>query len=228
MTDDIAQPQKTYTAYDLPFRNLVLTGFLGSGKSTIGRTISQRLKVDFFDIDDEIEMGEVMSIAKIRELYGEQRLRALEHDYCRRASLMRRAVVVVPGTALLDVRNYNLFDGTSEMVILYCDIGEGLRRLHRSAGPRYRDSTLRARMIARMHRQYEIVRDTRMRQLDTTHLSVEKEAELLIELWATGTTLSPLFRYGPPAPIQPPTYDPVGLSTVTPKQADPPPRQSLQ
>src|SRR5574340_946757 len=116
------------SAIDLPYKNLVLTGFLGVGKSTIGQHLVQRLKLDFLDVDEEIELRELMSIGKLRELYGDSRLRSLEHELCRQAALMRRAVIIVPGAALLDARNYDLLTETGYVVCLTCELGEALRR----------------------------------------------------------------------------------------------------
>ena len=70
---------------DLPYKNLVISGFLGVGKSTVGRRIARVLELDLLDVDEEIELQELMSIAKIRELYGDSRLKALEHEQCRTA-----------------------------------------------------------------------------------------------------------------------------------------------
>jgi shikimate kinase len=200
---------------DLPYRNLVLTGFLGVGKSTIAREIVRRLAVDFLDVDEEIELRELMSIAKLREVYGDTRLRALEHDLCRQAALMRRAVIVVPGAALLDTRNYDLMHETGIVVCLACELGEALRRMHLGSEQHYRDSTIRRRMLSRLRRERAIVDDPRILQLDTTHLRIEEEAGLLIQLWATGEPEGPLFQMGPRERIKPPPRPPMGLSSQT-------------
>src|SRR5258705_3710072 len=107
---------------DLPYTNLLLTGFLGVGKSTVGRHVVKRLGVDLFDIDEEIELRELMSIAKIREIYGDNRLKALENDYCRQAALMRRSVLVIPGAAMLEARNYNMLADVSRIICLSCEL----------------------------------------------------------------------------------------------------------
>ena len=198
---------------DLPYRNLVITGFIGVGKSTIGRHIAQQLGVEVLDIDEEIELREVMSIAKLRELYGDTRLRQLEHEFCRQAALMRRAVVVVPGAALLDSRNYSALHDTGQIICVTCELGEALRRLHLRSEQQYRDETIRRRMISRMRREYEVVNDERILQLDTTHLSVEGASDLLIHLWYTNESDNSLFRFGPPPRIQPPSHSPTGLSS---------------
>lgn len=204
---------RSISRLDLPYRNLVLTGFLGVGKSTVGRFIAQGLGVDLFDVDEEIELRELMSIARIRELYGDTHLRMLEHDFCRQAALMRRAVVVTPGVALLDERNYALLADTGQVVVLTCELGEALRRLHLAGEQQFRDPAVRRRLLGRLRREYPVVKDARFLQLDTTHLTVEEEAELLVRLWISGQPEGDLFRYGPPPPIAPPPRVPVGLSS---------------
>lgn len=211
--DALPDDLNSVSRLDLPYNNLVLTGFLGVGKSTIGREIARRLSIELFDVDEEIELRELMSIAKIRELYGDSRLRTLEHELSHHASLMRRAVVVVPGAALLDARNYRALTETGQVVVLTCELGEALRRLHLASEQHYRDPTIRRRMLSRLRREHEIVNDPRLLQLDTTHLTIEDETDLLIKLWLTGEPEGPWFRYGPPPPIKPPQKPPVGISS---------------
>ncbi len=199
---------------DLPYKNLVLTGFIGVGKTTIGRQIVRRLGVDFLDVDEEIELRELMSIAKIRELYGDSRLRALEHDLCREASLIRRAVIVVTGAALLDLRNFELLTETGQVVCLTCELGEILRRMHLRSEQHYRDKAIRHRLLSRLRRERAIMEDRRLVKLDTTHLSIEEECDLLIKFWRTGKAEEPPFHYGPVPGIRPPLKPPVGLSQL--------------
>jgi len=208
VSDDVTRASRL----DLPYKNLVLTGALGVGKTTIGRQIVRELGVDFFDVDEEIELRELMSISKIRELYGDSRLKSLERDMCSRAALMRRAVVVVPGAALLDARNFEALTDTGMVVVLTCELGEALRRLHLASDQHYRDPTIRRRMLSRLRREREVVFDSRLLQLNTTHLTVEEEGKLLIRFWLTGEPEGDLFRLGPPPPYTPPGKLIVGLS----------------
>jgi shikimate kinase len=208
VSDDVTRASRL----DLPYKNLVLTGALGVGKTTIGRQIVRELGVDFLDVDEEIELRELMSISKIRELYGDSRLKSLERDMCSRAALMRRAVVVVPGAALLDARNYEALTDTGMVVVLTCELGEALRRLHLASDQHYRDPTIRRRMLSRLRREREVVFDPRLLQLNTTHLTVEEEGKMLIKFWLTGESEGDLFRLGPPPPYTPPGKLIVGLS----------------
>ncbi len=200
------------TQLDLPYKDLVLTGFLGVGKTTVGRHIALQLEVDFFDLDEEIELRELMSIAKIREQYGDSHLRTLEYDLCRQAALMRRAVVVIPGAAMLDPRNARAFSDAGQIVCLTCELGEALRRLHLSSEQHYRDVTIRRRMLSRMRREFVITEDPRILQFDVTHLTVEEEADLLIKLWVAEEPDKDHFRYGPPLPGKLPSKNPIGPS----------------
>ena len=58
--------------------NIFLIGMMGSGKSTIGNLLSQKLDMPFFDIDIEIEKIMDMSIDKIFSEFGRNRFRMIE------------------------------------------------------------------------------------------------------------------------------------------------------
>jgi len=211
------------TRIDIPQKNLILTGHIGVGKTAVGRLVGERLGVRVFDVDEEIETHEVMSIAKVREQYGDARLRALEYDLCREAGLIRQAVVVVSGAALLDPRNYRILSGTGSIVCLACDLGEALRRMHLASEKRFRDTLTRHRMVARMRREYAIIERVDILQLETTHLPIEEEVTILIRYWKDGEPGHPRFRYGPPARIVPPARRVIGLSashTARPADTD--------
>lgn len=60
---------------------IILIGFMGTGKSTIGEFLSNSLNLSFVDLDVYIENKENKSIPNIFEENGEQRFRELEHQY---------------------------------------------------------------------------------------------------------------------------------------------------
>ena len=61
-------------------KNIVLIGMMGSGKSSIGKILSKKLKLDFIDIDEKIEKIENKNISDIFKKYGESYFRKKEED----------------------------------------------------------------------------------------------------------------------------------------------------
>ena len=62
-------------------KNLILIGMMGSGKSTIGRLLAQKLNLRFLDIDFLIEKKTKMRITEIFEIKGEETFRKLEKEF---------------------------------------------------------------------------------------------------------------------------------------------------
>lgn len=60
---------------------IVLMGYMGSGKSTIGKSVSERFKLDFIDLDSYIEQKEELSIKEIFTTKGEIYFRIKEAEY---------------------------------------------------------------------------------------------------------------------------------------------------
>lgn len=62
-------------------KRVVLVGFMGSGKSTLGKKLANKLKVPFIDSDSEIEAHFQKSIGELFAEHGESHFRELERDY---------------------------------------------------------------------------------------------------------------------------------------------------
>ena len=63
----------------LPY-NIVLCGFMGCGKSIVGRKLARLLSLPFIDMDAHIEQRSGMAISEIFAQFGEDRFRELEYD----------------------------------------------------------------------------------------------------------------------------------------------------
>lgn len=80
----------------------VLCGFMGTGKTTVGRELAARLGGRFVDLDDLIEQRFGMSVTRIFELHGEEAFRKAEREACSRVGAWGADVVAVGGGAVLD------------------------------------------------------------------------------------------------------------------------------
>jgi len=76
-------------------RNIVLTGFMGSGKTSVGREVARRLGRSFVDLDDLIEQQAGKPVTEIFARDGEEVFRALEAEACRKVSAPAGLVVAV-------------------------------------------------------------------------------------------------------------------------------------
>ena len=79
--------------------NLVFLGMMGSGKSSIGLLIAKKLKVDFIDVDKEIEKELGISIKKIFETKGENYFRKIEEKITLRKLKFNSSVIALGGGA---------------------------------------------------------------------------------------------------------------------------------
>ena len=109
-----------------------LTGFMGTGKSAVGRELARRLRRPFVDLDAAIERAAGASVAALFETRGEAAFRRLERTALEKTARRGGIVVALGGGALLDKRNVDLVEKTGVLVKLSCSRRELVRRLRAS------------------------------------------------------------------------------------------------
>jgi shikimate kinase len=108
--------------------NVVLFGFMGVGKTTVGRLLAPRLGYQFVDSDTEAEKALGMRISEAFTRLGEPAFREAERDVIRRLSRRDEQVIAIGGGAVLDARNVDALRATGRMILLTASIEEiGLR-----------------------------------------------------------------------------------------------------
>lgn len=85
--------------------NIVLTGFMGSGKTVVGKVIAEKLNLKFVDIDNLIEEEEKQSIPEIFSCPGEDYFRKLEKEMVSRVAKEQDQVIATGGGVVLDNEN---------------------------------------------------------------------------------------------------------------------------
>lgn len=98
--------------------NIVLIGMPSSGKSTVGKLLSDILKTDFFDSDEEIIKDIKMPISEFFKRYGEAEFRKLEKDIIAVLSRKSGVVIATGGGAVLDNENALALKRNGRMVFL--------------------------------------------------------------------------------------------------------------
>ncbi len=83
-------------------KNLIFLGMMGSGKSTIGKLVSKRLKLQFIDVDHQIENKLKMKILDIFEIKGEKYFRNLEEKISLKYLREGKKIISLGGGAFLN------------------------------------------------------------------------------------------------------------------------------
>lgn len=108
---------------------IVLVGFMGSGKTTVGGTLARLLGWRFQDMDDAIEEATGLTIAQIFEQHGEAYFRGEELRAARRLALLPRHVLAAGGGAFAAPRTRKVLRLGSVAVWLRCDLETVLARV---------------------------------------------------------------------------------------------------
>lgn len=102
-------------------RNIVLTGYMGVGKTTIGKQLARELGYRFIDMDSLLELREGRTIRAIFEAEGEAYFRHLESELCHELAMWRGYVIATGGGALVNGHNLAAFEKANLVVCLDCD-----------------------------------------------------------------------------------------------------------
>jgi shikimate kinase len=100
---------------------LVLTGFMGAGKSTIGRLLATRLGWSFLDLDTHLEQRAGATIPEIFALHGEARFRRLESTALASALTHRSTVIALGGGTPESLTNRLLLEQTPATFTIFLD-----------------------------------------------------------------------------------------------------------
>lgn len=95
-----------------------LTGFMGCGKTTVGRLLADRVERAFVDLDTEIERRAELSVREIFERGGESLFRRLEHDTLVEAVEAPESVIATGGGTVTRERNVEVLSRTGLTVWL--------------------------------------------------------------------------------------------------------------
>lgn len=157
--------------------NIILTGFMGTGKTTTGRVLARRLERVFFDMDAAIEHRTGLTIPRIFASHSEPFFRAIERGLAHELALQNNLVIATGGGALLDTDSYQALSKTGFVVCLNAEPDVIEARLQQSDGRplvgRWRELlTERCSIYAKMPNH-----------IHTDNKSPDKVAEEILQLW---------------------------------------------
>ncbi|MEA1972696.1 MAG: shikimate kinase, partial [Candidatus Cloacimonadota bacterium] len=111
-------------------RIITLIGFMGAGKSTVGKILSEKLKMRFIDLDEEIEKNMKRSIKTLFENYGELFFRELESQMLKSLVKSQEFLVIATGGGVVERKENREFLKDSTNIWLYSSIDKISERIN--------------------------------------------------------------------------------------------------
>ncbi|MBN1122131.1 MAG: shikimate kinase [Anaerolineae bacterium] len=164
-----------------PRHSIALAGFMGTGKSSVGRLVAKKLSLDFVDADSVIVERAGKTIAEIFADDGEPAFRALEAEVCRELAHQPDLVIALGGGALLNTETRARFESTSLLVCLQASLDEIIRRVGNDPSrPLFSvDREKTQRLLDSRADMYNSI----PYQVQTDGFSTKQVADQIIELW---------------------------------------------
>jgi len=166
---------------------IILTGFMATGKSEVGRRLARALGCPFVDIDGLVEAAAGRSVADVFAGEGEVGFRARERAAVEQACAVRDAVVATGGGTLLDADNRRRLAEVGLVICLTADPEEIVKRIGDPAsrpllaGTRNGDRLVRIReLLGQRAAVYAVAAHT----IDTTGLDVDQVVDRVRALLA--------------------------------------------
>ena len=151
--------------------NILLTGFMGAGKTTVGKKLAKRLGYLFIDTDREIEKEQGCSITEIFKYGGEECFRDLETDILQKLQTKQNLVIATGGGMVLRNENRSLMQSLGTRVYLKVEPQELMRRLKKDKKRPLLQKSKPEEHILEMLQQRKSIYEEAECIIDTTDLS---------------------------------------------------------
>lgn len=99
-------------------KNIILCGFMGCGKSTIGNLLSKKMGMSFVDLDSYIEKRENKTVAEIFADSGEEYFRQIEKEVSKELAQKKALIIATGGGTLTFRENVDVFKNSGKIVLL--------------------------------------------------------------------------------------------------------------
>jgi len=168
------------------YANIILTGFMGTGKTTIGQALAVRLGWTFLDTDVEIERRAGISIPEIFTRHGEEHFRNLERQLCRELISRQGTVIATGGGMPLDPENRKLLSSAGIVLCLRRSTEEILARIGNNGGRPMLEGKKPAERVDSLLRERDGSYSSFAYQMNATGLSVEESVNRVYEVVQNG------------------------------------------
>ncbi|MCW9048914.1 MAG: shikimate kinase [Deltaproteobacteria bacterium] len=148
--------------------NIILTGFMGTGKSTLGRLLAKRLGYEFIDTDTEIEKRIGQTIAELFQEQGEGVFRQYEAELVQELAQQQGLVIATGGGLVLNPKNVKALSVNGKIVCLTASPADILGRISKQQNirPLLQESDPQAKVIELLDQRASVY--SQFQQLSTS------------------------------------------------------------
>jgi shikimate kinase len=161
--------------------NVILCGFMATGKSSVGKKLASLLDYDFLDMDKQIEAEEGVSIPQIFSTRGEAAFRELESLMVEKVAARRRCVIATGGGTVVNPRNLEMLKRCGALVTLTADIPTILMRAGSGDDRPMLRAADRVERIQSLLRQRTHAYSQADITVDTSSLTIDEAAQFIAD-----------------------------------------------
>lgn len=164
-------------------KNIVLLGFMGTGKTTVAKELSRRLKKEYVEIDDLIEKDQKDTIENIFKNKGETYFRQVEKNITKKISQKEDLVISTGGGVVLDEENIKNLKKNGILICLEANPKVILERVKKETQRpllKVKNPKQRIKELLEKRRPFYQKADF---YIDTSNLSIQEVADKIVEIY---------------------------------------------
>ncbi|MCB9132341.1 MAG: 3-dehydroquinate synthase [Anaerolineales bacterium] len=166
----------------MTYQNIVLTGFMGTGKTVVGKAVAERLGRIFIDMDEVIQRKTGKEISAIFAEDGEPAFRTMEAELCLELSQEHSVIIATGGGALVSPRNRELMSRSGVVICLTASPDEIAQRLLMATDRPLLATADRTQRITALMEQRAAAYSALPHHVSTSGQTVEEVADAVIRL----------------------------------------------
>ena len=163
--------------------NIIITGFMGTGKTSVGLRVAELLNRQFYDTDNMIQEKTGMSISKIFDQLGEKHFRQLENELAKKLHLKINVVISTGGSMLINNDNHKLLQQSGIIFCLSARPEKIMNRLSNSKDRPLLETSPSCEHIIKLLEKRKEAYQRLPNHIDTSDISIKEAAENIVTMY---------------------------------------------
>ncbi len=162
--------------------NIIITGFMGTGKSIVAEELARKLRMEFIDMDQIIEERQGLTISDIFERHGENYFREQENKLVKELSRKENMVIATGGGTLISSDNNRTLSQKGKIICLYADSQTIYNRVKRKNDRPLLNGENILDKINHLLKERKKIYDNVKWKIDTTNFTTQEVVDKIINL----------------------------------------------